>query len=102
MTHQVVITATEGHRSFGKLLKRVFGSDEHLIVERDGYPVAVLLSYQEYELLRRTQAIESFEQFSHAFGREIERQNLSEEDLINDLKQARQEIFREQYGDLSP
>lgn len=53
MTRQTTTKASEGHRAFGKLLKRVYGSDEHLIVERDGFPVAVLLSYQEYEQLRR-------------------------------------------------
>ncbi|MBN1218756.1 MAG: type II toxin-antitoxin system Phd/YefM family antitoxin [Anaerolineae bacterium] len=54
MAHQVVINASEGHRKFGQLLKRVYGSDEHLIVERDGFPVAVLMSYQEYEQLSQS------------------------------------------------
>ncbi len=51
MARQVIIKASEGHRAFGKLLKRVYGSDEHLIVERDSFPVAVIMSYQEYEQL---------------------------------------------------
>jgi prevent-host-death family protein len=51
MSRQVTITASEEDRAFGKLLKRIYGSDEHVIVERDGHPVAVLLSYQEYEQL---------------------------------------------------
>jgi len=51
MTQQVIVNASEGHRAFGKLLKRVYNSDEHLIVERDGFPVAVIMSYQEYEQL---------------------------------------------------
>lgn len=50
------ITASEGHRAFGKLLKRVHDTGDHLVVERDGYPVAVLLSYQEYKKLSRTEA----------------------------------------------
>lgn len=55
MTQQVTISASEGHRSFGKLLKRVYNSDEHLVVERDGFPVAVIMSYQEYEQLSKRQ-----------------------------------------------
>ncbi len=55
MARQIIIKASEGHRGFGKLLKRVYGSDEHLIVERDGFPVAVLMSYQEYEQLSQAQ-----------------------------------------------
>ena len=51
MTQQVIVNASEGHRAFGKLLKRVYNSDEHLIVERDGFPVAVIMSYQEYQQL---------------------------------------------------
>jgi prevent-host-death family protein len=53
VARQVKINASMGHRAFGKLLKRVYGSDEHLIVERDGFPVAVIMSYQEYEQLGR-------------------------------------------------
>jgi prevent-host-death family protein len=55
MARQVTISASEGHRAFGKLLKRIYGSDEHLIVERDGFPVAVIMSYQEYEQLGQPQ-----------------------------------------------
>lgn len=100
MAQRVVIKATEGHRSFGKLLKRVFRSDEHLIVERDGFPVAVLMSYQEYDRLQRRQALESFDRLSLELGREIERRGISEEQLLQELKQDRQEVFHEQYGDL--
>jgi prevent-host-death family protein len=55
VTRQITINASEGHRAFGKLLKRVYNSDEHLIVERDGFPVAVIMSYQEYEQLSQQQ-----------------------------------------------
>lgn len=55
VARQITINASEGHRAFGKLLKRVYNSDEHLIVERDGFPVAVIMSYQEYEHLGQSQ-----------------------------------------------
>ena len=51
MEGQAKITASESNRTFGKSLKRVYGLDEQLVVERDGYPVAVIMSYQEYEQL---------------------------------------------------
>lgn len=51
MARQITIKASEGHRSFGKLLKRVYNSDTHLIVERDGFPIAIMMSYQEYQQL---------------------------------------------------
>ncbi len=95
---QAIVKASEGHRSFGKLLRRVFRSDEHLIVERDGYPVAVILSYQEYEKLRREQAVAAFDRFSRAFGKELEERGISEEELMADLEEAKREVFDKQYG----
>jgi len=56
VARQTTINASEGHRAFGKLLKRVYSSDEHLTVERDGFPVAVILSYQEHEQLSEQRA----------------------------------------------
>jgi len=101
MSRQVIIKASEGHRAFGKILKRVYCSDEHLIVERDGFPVAVLMSYQEYEKLSRERALRAFERFSRSLGREIEKQGLTEEQLLKDLEESRREVFKEQYGDLA-
>jgi len=100
MARQAVIKASEGHRAFGKLLKRVYRSDEHLIVERDGFPVAVLMSYQEYEKLSQERALEAFERFSRDLGREIEEQGLTEQ-LFKELEEARREVFEEQYADLA-
>ena len=98
MSHQAIITASEAHRGFGKLLKRVYRSDEHLIVERDGYPVAVLLSYQEYEKLRRDQAVAAFDVLSRGVGRDIKEQGITEEELMAEVEVAKQEIYNEQYG----
>lgn len=50
MTHQVIVKAPDGQQAFSDLLNRVT-ADEHLIVERDGAPVAVIMSYHEYEQL---------------------------------------------------
>jgi PHD/YefM family antitoxin component YafN of YafNO toxin-antitoxin module len=98
--HEVIIKASEGHRAFGKLLKRVFRSDEHLIVERDGYPVAVLLSFQEYTKLKGDRAIAAFDSLSRAIGRDIEEQGITEEELLADVEAARQEAYSERYGKL--
>jgi prevent-host-death family protein len=89
MFRQTVIKASEGHRAFGKLLKRVYRSDEHLIVERDGFPVAVLMSYQEYEKLRRGQAVAAFDKFSRAIGHELEEQGITEQDLLDELRESK-------------
>ena|SRR5204863_5064637 len=98
MLRQAVIKASEAHRAFGKLLKRVYRSDEHLIVERDGFPVAVLLSYQEYERLSQQRATAAFEKFSKPLGQEIEGQGLTEEQMLVELDQVKREVYEEQYG----
>ena len=100
MARQAVIKASEGHLAFGKLLKRVYNSDEHLIVERDGFPVAVMMSYQEYEKMVRERALAVHRQLVRAVGQEAERQGLTEEKLFQELNEARQEVFKERYGNL--
>lgn len=98
MAKQAVINATEGHRSFGKLLKRVYNSDEHLVVERDGFPVAVMMSYQEYQEFQQRQALVAFDRFSREFGDELERRGITEDELLAELEKDRQELYEEKYG----
>lgn len=98
MSRQVVVTATEGHRSFGALLKRVFRSDEHLVVERDGFPVAVVMSYDEYERITGRRARAAFERFSQALGEEVARQGLTEDQVLASVKETRKELYEERYG----
>lgn len=47
------IGTTELQRATSKVLKRVYVGKERLVVERGGFPVAVLVSYQEFEELMR-------------------------------------------------
>jgi prevent-host-death family protein len=44
----VTITATELQQKSGQILKRVFAEQAHIIVERDGYPVAAIIPVTEY------------------------------------------------------
>jgi len=98
MAQQVKVSSSEGHRSFGKLLKRVYNSDEHLIVERDGFPVAVLISYQEYQQLSSQQALTTFKQFSRELGQTWEEQNVTEAQILADLEEDKREVYEETYG----
>jgi prevent-host-death family protein len=100
MSRHATIKASEGHRTFGKLLRRVYGSDEHLIVERDGFRVAVLMSYQEYEALQRRRALDALQELNQTLSREAAQQDLSEEELQRELKQTRRELVKERYGEL--
>ncbi len=98
MSRQMTINATEGHRSFGKLLKRLYRSDEHIVVERDGFPVAVFMSYEEYERLIGERALAAFKRFSSGLGQEAEQQGLTEEQLVEAVRDAKRQVFEERYG----
>lgn len=98
MLHEVAIKASEGHRAFGKLLKRVYRSDEHLIVERDGFPVAVMMSYQEYKGLMRERALAGHKEMVRELGKQAELQGLTEERLMAEVEETKKEVYRETYG----
>ncbi|MHC4260218.1 MAG: type II toxin-antitoxin system Phd/YefM family antitoxin [Planctomycetota bacterium] len=99
LTQQTTVTASEGHRGFGKLLKRVYGSDEHLIIERDGFPVAVMMSYQEYEKLEQLRSEAAFIRFSRGLGQDVGAEGLTEDELLAQVKDSRKAFYKETYGD---
>jgi prevent-host-death family protein len=45
------ITATEAKNRFGSILQGAYQRAEHLVIERDGIPVAVIIPVQDYERL---------------------------------------------------
>ncbi|MEL7591839.1 MAG: type II toxin-antitoxin system Phd/YefM family antitoxin, partial [Anaerolineaceae bacterium] len=47
-----VISSTQLQRNIGDTLRRVFKDKQHLIVERDGLPVLVMLPIADYEALK--------------------------------------------------
>ena len=98
MTRKVTINASELHRAAGKMLKRVALQDEHLVVERDGYPVAVLLSYPEYQDLMRLRAQAAHQELVRTLGQDAELQGLSEEQLLAELEKDKHTVFAQTYG----
>jgi prevent-host-death family protein len=86
MIKKGVVTASELQRASGKVLKRVALGQEHLIVERAGYPVAVMLSYAEYELLLRAQASQSQPGLVPAVDQPVDQQALIDAQGAEDIK----------------
>lgn len=43
-----MISATELNRRSGEVLRRVALQREHIMIERDGYPLAVIISIVDY------------------------------------------------------
>lgn len=98
MAKTVVVRASELQRSSGKVLKRVALGREHLVVERGGYPVAVMMSYAEYEQLMRGRAQAAHRDLVRALGQEAEKQGLTEAQLQAEVKEDRRAVFNEMYG----
>ena len=95
---RAVIPASELHRSAGKALKRVAVDDQHLIVERDGYPVAALLPYQDYQTLMRRQALELHRQLAVDLSQAAEKQGLTEDQLRAELEEDKKAVYKQTYG----
>ena len=91
MSMQVTIGATE---------VRIHQGSEHLVVEKLGIPVAVLISVKEYEQFQHWQAAQLHQTLSQSVSREAEAQDLTEEELLNELRDTRRQVFNETYGDL--
>lgn len=49
MKTPLMISATELNRRSGEVLRRVAVKGEHIMIERDGYPLAVIISIEEYK-----------------------------------------------------
>lgn len=50
-TKPTTITSTELQQRYGACMRRVYKDKEHLLVERDGLPVMVLIPVSDYETL---------------------------------------------------
>jgi prevent-host-death family protein len=106
----VTIPATAVHRQFGDLIKRVFSGKEHFIVEKDGLPVAAIISKDEYDQLledrehqqlEKEQRLKEFEHIARQFGKEAEQQGIEDATFLEELEKTKAEIYQAYYGDQS-
>ncbi len=102
MAKTAVVKASELQRASGKVLKRVAVGKEHLVVERDGYPVAVLMSYPEYEQLMRQHALAAHRDLVIALGQAAERHGLTEKQLLRGLEESKRQVYEKRYGRARP
>ena len=77
------------------------------MLEENGQAVAALISMTEYQALldeheqsaERQQRLNQFRETARAIGEAVQNSGLSEADVMADLEEAKQEIYREYYGD---
>jgi prevent-host-death family protein len=97
-TTTTAIPATEARIHFGEMLKRVYTGGEHLIIEKDGLPVATLLSHAEYEQLRRAAALRELEALNQSVHRGMQAKGITEEQALADFGRIKKKVFAEKYG----
>jgi prevent-host-death family protein len=100
---RVTLRLTDVQRNFREVVNRAGSGHEHIIVERDGLPVIVMISVAEYQLLmrereQREERLKKFEASARRIGQEFERLGLSEEDVMAQLEETKQEVYDERYG----
>ena len=88
------IKASEARTNFGKVLKRVYRSEERLVVEKGGLAVAAIISIDDFEKLSRLEKLEHFNKFSKAFGSEVKRRGINEDQLKKDLEKTKEKKNR--------
>src|SRR5205823_7767925 len=95
------VPVSEVRNHLGALVNRVYRGEEHVVIEKSGIPVAALIGMREYEEFRRMMAERVHNRLVRGLGREAERVGLTEEQLFEELKETRQDVFREKYGDIA-
>lgn len=97
------ISTSDARSNFSDVVKRTYSGEEHFIVERNGLPVAAIISMREYELLQehmeREQRTQRFAELARSIGEEFEQQGMSEEEIMAALEKAREEVHQETYGE---
>ena len=92
------IKATDARIHFGDVLKRAFKGEEHFVVEKDGLPIAVIISMPDYERYRQALALENLRELNRELNKEMGRRGITEEQLVKDMEKTKQEVFEKQYG----
>jgi prevent-host-death family protein len=93
-----VIQITRLHRQLGQIIRAVALSDEHVVIEKGGLPVAVMMSMNEYDRLIADRRLREHERLARSLGQAAARAGLTEAQLLAELEADRQAVYRERYG----
>jgi len=92
------ISASEARQYFGRVIQRAYIGSEHLVVEKNGLPVVVILPISDYEEMRKTIALQNLQELNKALNRKANVLGLTEEELASKVEETKKEIFEELYG----
>ena len=92
------IPATEVRNHFGEMLKRVHSGTEQLVVEKDGLPIAAILSHAEFEEYRRMKSLTLLEKLNREVNKDLEAHGYTEDQALKDLRAIKKAAFQETDG----
>jgi prevent-host-death family protein len=82
------VGTVEARRSFSRLISEAGFKGEHIIIERSGTPMAVLIGIDEYEMLVAAQAREREARFKRLLSIAERNQDISPEQVAADVGEA--------------
>jgi len=92
------IKVTDLQRSLSRTINEVALSDTAVVVEKSGLPVAVLVSYREFEEARRLAGLKALNQAVRAIGPIAEAEGWTEEDVTVEVDKAKRDVAAKKYG----
>lgn len=92
---QNTISAVQARIHFGEIIEKAYVNREQVVVEKDGIPMVVILSFPQYEQLLKEAKLARFERVSRESGLDAERRGLTEEQVEQEVNAIRESFYRE-------
>jgi prevent-host-death family protein len=80
------------------VIQRVAIEQKPIVLERNGTPVVVVLSLKQYEQLLQKAGLSVFEHLCQAAGQDALQQGLTEEQVVKEMEEIKQQLYQELYG----
>jgi prevent-host-death family protein len=84
------VAAVKARQQFGTLLNEVDLKGTQVVIERDGKPMAVMISYRQYDawFKEREKSFERLETVSDVVAKKLEAKGKTQEDLLELVDEA--------------
>lgn len=89
-----ITQVSELHCTPGRIIRRMAVEKERLVIERAGYPVAVLIPFDEYE----TEAEQALEELAAEVRPRAKAIGSTEQQVVDDLRAIRKRRHQEKHG----
>lgn len=97
---QAVVETNQVDKNMNQLLHRVQSGKEYVVFKESGHNIAALIGISDFEEFRRWRAKRILHELGRELGAQLEAEGVDEEQLIQEMKEIRKEVFQEQYGTL--